>query len=204
MEKKRPLVALFDGYEKAVYLWGVIDFVFLAIFNVLEGKMIFLLYFVFMVLGYTLLYMIAPSRYYMTIFLLCIIEETIVYYMGGGLHGQAKSLIHDYLRSLPIFMAHAYLWRNFMSKYRYQDRHIFIMAGLHGFFWEIIISGAIINPILTALFGGTTFLLYGLLVLIPERPKGTGDIDLRKTIILWFYYLIIEIVTGVLFAILFP
>ena len=140
----------------------------------------------------------------LSIFLISIIEETIVYFIGGGLHGLAKSLIHDYIRSIPIFLTHAFLWLKYMSRYEYTEGEIFLLAGLHGFFWEIVVSGMIFNPVLLILFGGIPFILYGLLVLIPDRPKGEENINKIRKITLWIIYLLIEVTIGTIFAILFP
>ena len=190
--------------SKILFFYGIFNFIFLSIINLAIGNIGFLIYALFVVIIYPLLYKIAPKGFLLMIFLICLAEETIVYFIGGGLHGVAKSLLHDYVRSIPIFLTHAFLWFRYMSKYRYDDGEIFILTGLHGFFWEIIISGMILNPILTPLFGGTPFILYGLLVLIPDRPLGEENIPTRKRAFLWFTYLVIEILVGLAVAILFP
>ena len=42
--------------------------------------------------------------YIPSVFILAIIEETIIYYNGGGLGGAAKSLEHDLLLAVPVFV----------------------------------------------------------------------------------------------------
>jgi len=35
-----------------------------------------------------------------------------------------------------------------MSKYWYDEGEIFVLVGLHGFFWEIIVSGIVLSSLL--------------------------------------------------------
>ncbi|MFX0069777.1 MAG: hypothetical protein ACFFAO_01675 [Candidatus Hermodarchaeota archaeon] len=42
--------------------------------------------------------------YIPAVLILAIIEETIIYYNGGGLGGKAKSLEHDLLLAVPVFV----------------------------------------------------------------------------------------------------
>ncbi len=193
-----------DSRARIIFLWGVIGFILLSIIDLVKRRIVMLLYFVIIIILYLLLYKLSPKYYMLSIFLISIIEETIVYFIGGGLHGLAKSLIHDYIRSIPIFLIHAFLWLKYMNKYEYNEGEIFLLAGLHGFFWEIVVSGIIFNPVLLTLFGGTPFILYGLLVLIPERPKGKEKINWIKKMVLWLIYLPIEVTIGTIFVILFP
>ncbi len=161
-----------NAFGRVLFLYSVSNFVVLSIIGLASGDLGFVVYSLLVVIGYPLLYVASPRRYIHTILIVCLVEETIVYFIGGGLHGVARSLLRDYIRSIPIFLTHAVLWLRYMERYHYEEHEIFVMAGMHGFFWEIIVSGMILDPVLTLLFGGAPFILYGLLVLIPTRPCG--------------------------------
>ena len=158
-----------------------------------------LLYTTIIFVSYFSLYKIHPSKYFLTILFLSVLEETIVYMIGGGIHGTATSIWEDYAKSIPIFMTHATLWKKHMEKYEYSQQEIFIMAGLHGFFFEIILTGIILNPQLLLIFGGTPFLIYGILVIIPKtQQKQQIHPTTPKKIALWTIYLTIEICIGII------
>ena len=113
-------------------------------------------------------------------------EETIAYYIGGGLHGTATSLLEDYLRSIPIFLTHFYLW------HKVSTDHIEFLAGLHGAFREIILPDYL-SPAAVVIFGPVVF-IYGYPL---RRSKGYMQFSwsLRLKILL------IEILVGLIDAI---
>ncbi len=189
---------------KILFIWGMADFVILFLLGVTEGNYGLSFYVVVIPIIYVYLYLLEPRPYLPTILFLVIIEETIVYYIGGGLHGEATSLVEDYVRAIPIFITMAYLWLKYMRKYNYRDYEILVMAGLHGFFFEIILSGIILSPLLLMIFGGTPFVLYGLLVLIPKRPRGDKDIGAVKKMVFWLMFLFVEILVGIATYIVYP
>ncbi len=189
---------------KLIFAWGIIDFATLILIDLLSGRFNQPIYIGTISVIYFVTYLIEPARYLLTILLLALLEETIVYFLGGGLHGLASSLIKDYIRSIPIFFTMAILWLMYMKSYRYKDSEIFIMAGLQGFFFEIVLSGMILNVIYLLLFGGASFIIYGLLILLPKRPQGVNEIGLVKKIVMWLVFLALEIIVGISTYLIYP
>lgn len=202
MVKIRRELNFADGWSLVLFIWGLFDFFVLLFFSF--SNTIFVLYVVFVVCFWLGLYILEPKWYYITIFFLVLVEETLAFYSGGGLQGSARSLLHDYVRSIPLFMTHAFLWRQYMKKYAFDERDIYLMAGLHGFFWEIALPGHILDVLSVFLIGGSAIMIYGLLVLIPKTLAGRRSITVQRKILLWIEYLCIEIMIGFVFAILFP
>ncbi|GEM_PF-6252152 len=126
-----------------------------------------------------------------------VIEETIAYYLGGGLHGEAHSLIHDRVRSVPIFLVHFYLRSRYTIKSGCEIDKIVLSAGLHGAFREVIVPRAFS---LGSLFiAGIAIFIYGF-PLYSLEPRGDRCSLLRPRVTI----LAAELIVGILLAMLFP
>jgi len=120
------------------------------------------------------------------------IEEALAYYLGGGLHGEAHSLMHDYIRSIPIFLTHYYLrWKAPLSREK-----TFYGAGSHGIIREIFYGR--LFGLAAILFLPHVIIIYGLPPLL-EKRCGRGDLFRYRVGILF-----ITTLEGILLAMLFP
>ncbi len=100
---------------------------------------------------------------YYTLFLtiLAILEESIIYFNGGGLSGTATSLTQDLVIAVPVFV---FLGVSLfiLSKYLGLDSSdLYIYGSLFGFLIEILIGGKIV---LFYLFGGPALVIYGSMI----------------------------------------
>ena len=193
----------FSTTGKIILVWGLIDYFLLSIYDVSVGNMGMLVYSAIVLLSYFGMYIVKPKRFTSTILFLTLLEETLAYYIGGGLHGLATSIWEDYMKSIPVFVSIALLWRRYMYKYKANPNEILILVGTQGFFFEIILSGAILKPIYVLVLGGTPYIVYGLLVLIPEKPLGEEEIKLVRKIFHWITYLIITVAIGIICSIIY-
>lgn len=193
----------FSTTGKIILVWGLIDYFLLSIYDVSVGNMGMLVYSAIVLLSYFGMYIVKPKRFTSTILFLTLLEETLAYYIGGGLHGLATSIWEDYVKSIPVFVSIALLWRRYMYKYKANPNEILILVGTQGFFFEIILSGAILKPIYVLVLGGTPYIVYGLLVLIPEKPLGEEEIKLVRKIFHWITYLIITVAIGIICSIIY-
>lgn len=147
------------------------------------------------------------------VFVIALIEETIVYYSGGGLQGAAVSLWHDLALSIPVFLmiGVGILITNRIKKMN--SGEIFLLGYICGAILEIILPVHFFNPVLILLFGGAGAGFYSILYTgfapIPENaPKiasernkiQTMKILLIGTIICFFCMVIGGIIGSTLYA----
>jgi hypothetical protein len=96
--------------------------------------------------------------YLPVVFVLAIIEETIIYLNGGGLGGAALSLQHDLLLAVPVFLGIGmgiyilHFWKKLYAG------EFFLLGAIQGFIIEIIFTGNILG---VWLFGGAALGIYG-------------------------------------------
>lgn len=96
--------------------------------------------------------------YLPVVFVLAIIEETIIYLNGGGLGGAALSLQHDLLLAVPVFLGIGtgiyilHFWKRLYSG------EFFLLGAIQGFIIEVIFTGNILG---FWLFGGAALGIYG-------------------------------------------
>jgi len=141
---------------------------------------------------------IKPKLFILTSTLLAFLEETIIYFLGGGLQGTAKSLIDDYLGSIPVFVMFILGWWLFLKKYDIDGYRLVFYSGLHGIVLEIVIPGHIFSITTVLLFAGTTFLVYGGMIVIPRRPEGTREANIKAIIKYWIFILILIFIGGLI------
>jgi hypothetical protein len=114
------------------------------------------------------------------IFIIALMEETIVYYSGGGLQGAAVSLWHDLALAIPVFLMIGVGILITNRIYKMSSGEVFVLGYICGAILEIILPVHFFNPILILLFGGAGAGFYSILYTAfapipetsPERTKG--------------------------------
>ena len=105
------------------------------------------------------------------VFLLALVEETLAYSTGGGLHGAATSLGEDWLRAVPTFVG---LGVGLFASVRATGLlapEAFAAAAASGIVIEIGL-GTGFNPIAFLALGGAASWVYGTILALPiERNK---------------------------------
>jgi hypothetical protein len=139
--------------------------------------------------------------YLPVVFVLAIIEETIIYLNGGGLGGAALSLQHDLLLAVPVFLGIGigiyilHFWKKLYSG------EFFLLGAIQGFIIEIIFTGNILG---VWLFGGAALGIYGAMMgaLAPKieeshhRSAKSTILMLIAGIIICFVCMIIGAIIG--------
>jgi len=90
-------------------------------------------------------------RYIGSVFFLAIIEETVIYYNGGGLGGKALSLSHDLISTIPVFVGIGlgiYLSDKWLKLY---NGEYFAVGATIGLIIEVFLTG---NFMLIVFIGG--------------------------------------------------
>ena len=113
------------------------------------------------------------------VFIIALIEETIVYYSGGGLQGAAVSLWHDLALAIPVFLMIGVGILITNRIYKMNSGEIFLLGYICGAILEIILPVHFFNPVLILLFGGAGAGFYSILYtgfapipeIAPERTK---------------------------------
>ena len=142
------------------------------------------------------------------VFVIALIEETIVYYSGGGLQGAAVSLWHDLALAIPVFLMIGVGILITNRIYRMSSGEIFLLGYICGAILEIILPVHFFNPILILLFGGAGAGFYSILYttfapvneMLPEQKKvHTIKILLIGTIICFICMIIAGIIGSTLY-----
>lgn len=145
-------------------------------------------------------YRLALRPFLLVSFVLAMIEEALIYYLGGGLQGEATSLLDDYANALPVFAAIIFGWYLILLRYEVSRAEVFLGVGLHGIFLELVLSGAILNPILLFLLGGPTIFIYGSILIAPQLPRGEREFTLLKKFGSWIFVLLLMVLSGIVGA----
>ncbi|TFG29738.1 MAG: hypothetical protein EU532_02525 [Promethearchaeota archaeon] len=175
-----------DWIQKTVFIiiiWYIIDviiFFLLGFMNILNTLAASNLVFLLLITSFLFKFVRQNEQfqgkikylYLPTIFILAIIEETIVYYSGGGLQGAAVSLWHDLALSIPVFLM---IGIGILITNRIKPMNsgeIFLLGLICGIIMEIILPGHFFNIILIFLFvgagAGFYSILYTALAPIPD------------------------------------
>ena len=112
-----------------------------------------------------------PGKYFGTVLLLSLIEESIAYATGGGLHGAATSLPEDWTRAVPVFLGLGVGLYVAVRTTGLTPGESFVSAGVAGLAIEIGL-GASFSPIALGAFGGVAMWIYGTIVALPVRRTG--------------------------------
>lgn len=214
-----------DWLQTFVYViivWYIIDVVifyllgFLNILNVLAATNLLILLiltnYIFMNLREKQQQNNSLKIFYLPIvFVIALIEETIVYYSGGGLQGAAVSLWHDLALAIPVFLMIGVGILITNRIYKMNSGEIFLLGYICGAILEIILPVHFFNPVLILLFGGAGAGFYSILYtafapipdheMAPERSKvQTIKILLIGTIICFLCMVIAGIIGSTLYA----
>ena len=182
-----------DWLQTFVYViivWYIIDVIifyllgFLNILNVLAATNLLILLiltnYIFMNLREKQQQNNSLKIFYLPIvFVIALIEETIVYYSGGGLQGAAVSLWHDLALAIPVFLMIGVGILITNRIYKMNSGEIFLLGYICGAILEIILPVHFFNPVLILLFGGAGAGFYSILYtgfapipeIAPERTK---------------------------------
>ena len=139
--------------------------------------------------------------YIVGVMILGVIEETIIYYNGGGLNGEAVSLKQDLLVVVPVFVflgLALYILNYFFS---FVSSDFYVYGSIYGFILELIIGGKIGY---FYLFLGPALVIYGsmLATFAPKIPEQTKKISINKVIeimvvlIVMFIFMIAGAIVG--------
>ncbi|MFX1444251.1 MAG: hypothetical protein ACFFHV_12625 [Promethearchaeota archaeon] len=138
--------------------------------------------------------------YLPAVFILAIIEETIIYYNGGGLGGMAKSLEHDLLLAVPVFLGIGVGIYLLHIKRTLNPGEFFILGAIQGFLIEIIFSG---NIAFILILGGGAMGIYGAMMacFAPAQEDNTKTskqliINLLLGSVLCFIFVLIGAIIG--------
>ncbi len=146
------------------------------------------------------LYRFRPGFFIVTAISLAVIEEVLVYSLGGGLQGKAKSLSQDLILTIPVFTGFVLGWFLSLKIQLWSETALYLGAGLHGFFLEFLTTGLIRNLPAVLLLGGPALFIYASIVLIPRPPLSqTGrSFSLVLGIGLWWMTLVFMIIGAVI------
>ena len=136
-----------------------------------------------------------PAPYLPWAFGLAVAEETLVYAVGGGLHGAARSLLHAFAVALPSFAALAL---------GFDVQTAFLLAGTHGLLLELGLNGLFTDPGAVLLLGGPTVVIYGSVLAGPELPGGDRPATARALAVGWLGVTALLVLSGVVAAFLEP
>lgn len=129
--------------------------------------------------------------YSLSVAILGIIEEVLVYYNGGGLNGTATSLQQDLILVIPVFVALGVALYLCGKKFGFITPEYYIYGSVYGWILELLIGGKLAYFFL---FGGPALVIYGamLATFAPKEKNQEGKISINM-------YLSIMIVLVVMF-----
>lgn len=138
-----------------------------------------------------------PGPYLPVALGLAVAEETLIYAFGGGLQGEARSLLHDYAVAMPVFLALVGGWFLVTRRYRVGTGTVFLLAGAHGLLLELVLTGLVASPAVVFLLGGPTLVIYGSVVAGPALPRGDRPASRAVLAGAWLFVLALLVVAGV-------
>ncbi|MGQ4892011.1 MAG: hypothetical protein ACP6IP_05930 [Candidatus Njordarchaeia archaeon] len=185
---------------EVITIWYLIDVIIFAILGISEGSFNVFIYLVIWGIIIAAVYRLKPGPYILWAFILSVVEETIAYYLGGGLGGTAKSLVDDYAGSLPVFLMFIVGWYMFMKRYDSRKDLVFLFSGAHGFLIEIVLTGGIFNILVVFALGGAAMFIYSSIITSPGVPKGERDTNVL-TYFAWFFLILILMIIGGIIAV---
>lgn len=113
---------------------------------------------------------LGPLSYLSAVAALALIEETIAYMTGGGLHGTATSLPMDWVRAVPTFEG---LGAGLLVASRWSGlspSEMFSAAAIAGVVIEIGL-GSRFNPVVLLALSGAVAWVYGSILALPFEPR---------------------------------
>lgn len=162
--KTNPKVKLFIKASIIFYLLDIILFLIIGLVESSTTNLVDVLFFVFWFFLTILLYNKLDLKsinfvyYTFLVLVLAVLEETVIYYNGGGLGGTATSLTQDLIHAVPIFVFLGIALFSLKNKFQLTASDFYTYGSIYGFFIEIIIGGKIA---FFFLFGGPALFIYG-------------------------------------------
>lgn len=136
-------------------------------------------------------------RYIGSVFILAIIEETVIYYNGGGLGGKALSLSHDLISTIPVFVGIGlgiYLSDKWLKLY---TGEYFAVGATIGLIIEVFLTG---NFMLIVFIGGAAMGIQGALMVVAAPENEVDDRTLVRSGLLH----VVSVVISFLIALIGP
>lgn len=177
-------------------IWYIITLAFALLISLASGGYLFLSLALWTVIA-VIAYYLRPPNFIISGLVLALIEETLIYSLGGGLQGEATSLADDLIHAMPVFAAIVIGWYLCLVRYDIQPQELYLLGGLHGVLLELVLSGLILNPIIAFLFGGSTIFIYGSILISPQQPHGDAQFTTSTAIKWWFIILILIVFSGI-------
>ncbi len=138
--------------------------------------------------------------YVILVFTLAFIEETVIYFNGGGLGGRATSLAHDLVLAVPVFVGIAFGILILHIKRLLTPGEFFMIGAIQGYLIEIMLAG---NIGLAWFLGGPALGIYGSMMACFAPKAKVQDtsthkilIDLILGTILCFIFVILGAIIG--------
>jgi len=187
---------------KFIFGWFIIDVILAFVLWLSLNIFTFIIYFTLWFLVIRVVSALNPRNMVSSSIMLAILEETIVFFLGGGLGGEARSLVDDYLGSIPMFSGLIIGWWLFIRKYKVKPDYILILSGVQGFIIELVFTGLILNPLNILFFGGATLFIYSSIICTPNWPKGMEDANVVSHIKWFIISLTLGLIGGILGAVM--
>ncbi len=111
------------------------------------------------------------------VFMLAIIEETIIYFNGGGLGGQATSIANDLILAVPVFVGIAVGILIIHIKRKLTPGEFFLIGAIQGYLIEILFAG---NIGFAWFLGGPALCIYGGMMACFAPKAKIQDISTKK------------------------
>ena len=134
--------------------------------------------------------------YFTGVIFLATILETIIFFNGGGLGGNAKSLAHDLIVTLPVYFGIGLGAYVLNSKRKLNPGEFFIIGGLTGVLVESFIGGAL--GLMIFFFGGVVC-MYGVVNATFSPQQQDNQKSLKTALI----HIILGILLSVIFLLIF-
>ena len=187
---------------KFIFGWFIIDVILALILWFSLNVFTFTIYFTLWLLIIRIASALNLKSMVPSSIMLAVLEETIVFFLGGGLGGEARSLVDDYLGSIPMFAGLIIGWWLFIRKHKVDPNYILILSGLQGFIIELVFTGLILNPLNILFFGGATLFIYSSIICTPNWPQGMEDTNVVSHIKWFIISFILGLIGGILGAVM--
>lgn len=160
---------------KIMLSWHILATLLSILIGIVDGDLSLAIALVSWTIIVIVLYHFRPYPFIMVSFLMAIVEEWLVYKLGGGLQGEAVSLLHDFVNALPVFLGIIFGLYIVLKRYNISEVQLYLLAGFIGSFIELVFQGIIFNPILLLLLGGPNFFIYGSIAVVPRKIDGERE-----------------------------
>lgn len=178
-------VKLYIKASLVIYFLDILLFLFIGIVKRSKNSIITGFILIFWLMLTLLLFNFIDEKYrtfgfyLIGLTILAIIEETVIYYNGGGLGGKATSLKQDLLVAVPVFVFLGLALYILKHYFNFTSSDFYVYGSIYGFFIELIIGGKLGY---FYLFLGPTLVIYGsmLAALAPKIPEQSKKVTIKK------------------------